>query len=359
MLTQHRRATRISRRTSVLCFVFGCLCTIGLQSADAADTGTTSSWKGGLKAFMGRLFPSDTSTSATETATLTSTEQMGLTFTAIEGGQNPSAQTLNITNIKRGQNGALDWKASKNVPWLTLSPTSGSVTTEANVLTIGVNTASLTANTYTGMVKLTISGATNAVRNIKVTLTVAPPAPTISKNPTELTFIGTEGGVNPAGQTLNITNAGKGTLNWTVSDDAAWLNLGTTSGTTTTETDKISVSVNTAGLTTNTYTATVSVKDSAASNSPQQIPVTLIVTAPESSGAVLNWDPNTESNMAGYKVYVGTASGVYGPAVNVGNVTTFKVINLSKGKTYYFAITAYDTSGNESAYSNEATKTIN
>jgi fibronectin type III domain protein len=64
------------------------------------------------------------------------------------------------------------------------------------------------------------------------------------------------------------------------------------------------------------------------------------VTAPESSGAVLNWDPNTESNMAGYKVYVGTASGVYGPAVNVGNVTTFKVINLSKGKTYYFAITA-------------------
>ena len=100
-------------------------------------------------------------------------------------------------------------------------------------------------------------------------------------------------------------------------------------------------------------------QDSAASNSPQQIPVTLIVTAPESSGAVSNWDPNTESNMAGYKVYVGTASGVYGPAVNVGNVTTFKVINLSKGKTYYFAITAYDTSGNESAYSNEATKTIN
>ena len=348
MLTQHRRATRISRRTSVLCFVLGCLCTIGLQSADAADTGTTSSWKGGLKAFMGRLFQSDTSTNATETAALTSTEQMGLTFTAIEGGQNPSAQTLNITNIRRGQNGALDWKASKNVPWLTLSPTSGSVTTETNVLKIGVNTASLTANTYTGMVKLTISGATNAVRNIKVTLTVAPPAPTISKNPTELTFIGTEGGVNPAGQTLSIS-----------SDEAAWLNLGTTSGTTTTETDKISVSVNTAGLTTNTYTATVSVKDSAVSNSPQQIPVTLIVTAPESSGAVLNWDPNTESNMAGYKVYVGTASGVYGPAVNVGNVTTFKVINLSKGKTYYFAITAYDTSGNESAYSNEATKTIN
>jgi hypothetical protein len=68
----------------------------------------------------------------------------------------------------------------------------------------------------------------------------------------------------------------------------------------------------------------------------------------------LAWDPNTEQDMAGYKVYYGTASRVYNWFFDAGNVTTYTATGLPDGATYYFAATAYDTSGIESAYSAEA-----
>ncbi len=67
----------------------------------------------------------------------------------------------------------------------------------------------------------------------------------------------------------------------------------------------------------------------------------------------LTWDANTEPDLAGYKVYYGTAPGAYGTPIDVGNVTTYTVTGLADGQTYYFAATAYDTVGNESGYSNE------
>ncbi len=67
----------------------------------------------------------------------------------------------------------------------------------------------------------------------------------------------------------------------------------------------------------------------------------------------LAWDPNTEPDLAGYKLYYGTSSGSYQQSVNVGNLTQYSLSNLQDGVTYYFAVTAYDTEGNESGYSNE------
>ena len=74
--------------------------------------------------------------------------------------------------------------------------------------------------------------------------------------------------------------------------------------------------------------------------------------------AILSWSPNPERDLAGYRVYYGAASRTYGPPVDVGNATTFKLSNLAVGVTYYFTITAYDTAGNESGFSNEVSQTI-
>ena len=71
----------------------------------------------------------------------------------------------------------------------------------------------------------------------------------------------------------------------------------------------------------------------------------------------LAWDPNSETDLAGYKVYYGTASGVYGAPITLGKTTTHTVTGLAPG-TYYFAVTAYNTAGLESGFSNEVFTTI-
>ncbi len=80
--------------------------------------------------------------------------------------------------------------------------------------------------------------------------------------------------------------------------------------------------------------------------------------------AILSWDvPTTNADgtpltdLAGFKVYYGNASGNYTTIVDVGNITTYVVSNLGPGP-HYFTVTAYNTSGYESDYSAESSKTI-
>ena len=64
------------------------------------------------------------------------------------------------------------------------------------------------------------------------------------------------------------------------------------------------------------------------------------------------WNPNPESNIAGYKLSYGTQSGVYTTVVDVGNVTSWPV-TLAGPQRYYFAVQAYNTSSLLSPYSTE------
>ncbi len=76
------------------------------------------------------------------------------------------------------------------------------------------------------------------------------------------------------------------------------------------------------------------------------------------SPATISWNANSESDLAGYRVYYGTSADNYSKVENVGNVTTYVINDLTPGVTYYFVVTAYDNSGNESGYSSEATLNI-
>jgi hypothetical protein len=71
----------------------------------------------------------------------------------------------------------------------------------------------------------------------------------------------------------------------------------------------------------------------------------------------LSWDPNTEADLAGYKIYYGTTSGVYSTIISAGLQTAYTVTNLPAG-TYYFAVTAINSSGLEGGYSNEVSTTV-
>lgn len=75
-------------------------------------------------------------------------------------------------------------------------------------------------------------------------------------------------------------------------------------------------------------------------------------------GATLAWTPNAEADLAGYKLYWGTTPGAYNAPIDLGKVTEIVLPNLLRGATYYFAITAYDTAGNESGKSNVVSKHV-
>jgi hypothetical protein len=79
--------------------------------------------------------------------------------------------------------------------------------------------------------------------------------------------------------------------------------------------------------------------------------------------ATLAWDAVQAATLSGYRIYYGTSPGLYfqspGNGLAVGrDATAYVVTGLSSGTTYYFAATAFDTSGNESAYSEEVSKAI-
>ncbi len=77
-----------------------------------------------------------------------------------------------------------------------------------------------------------------------------------------------------------------------------------------------------------------------------------------SNSKTLEWAANQESDLAGYRVYHGTTSGNYGSPANAGKTNTYQYPNLESDKTHYFSITAYDSSGNESAPSPEVSSFV-
>jgi hypothetical protein len=75
------------------------------------------------------------------------------------------------------------------------------------------------------------------------------------------------------------------------------------------------------------------------------------------ASVTLSWNPNSEPDIAGYRVHYGTVAAPYSMTADVG--TTSATINdLKNGVTYTFAVTAYNTAGGESGYSLPLTLTV-
>jgi len=85
------------------------------------------------------------------------------------------------------------------------------------------------------------------------------------------------------------------------------------------------------------------------------IALLLFIQNVQADSVTLAWDANSESDLAGYKIYYGCNSRHYTSCIDVGNRTSYTVSGVQTGRKYYFAITAYNTDGYESYYSNEVT----
>jgi uncharacterized protein (TIGR03437 family) len=100
-----------------------------------------------------------------------SNPQLQFSYTA--GGSAPISQAIAVSNPRGG---TLHWTATATVPWLKVSPASGTAPSSINVSVAN----GLAANTYTGAVEIAAAGAADLPLTVPVTLVVS--AATVGPN---------------------------------------------------------------------------------------------------------------------------------------------------------------------------------
>ena len=176
-------------------------------------------------------------------------------------------------------------------------------------------------------------------------------APVISGNPTTAVNIGDLYSFVP-----NASDADGDSLTFSIANMPAWASFSAGSGELSGQPTLGDVGVY--------QNIRISVSDGTATASLPSFAISVDQTGTLST--TLSWTAPTENedgtlleDLAGYKLYWGTTSGVYTNSVTIDNagITTYVVDNLAPG-TYEFVATAFNRSGVESRYSNPATKVL-
>jgi hypothetical protein len=157
----------------------------------------------------------------------------------IGAGANPLPQTLTFASTGADFQFTFSASTANGGSWLTAENVSFNGCTLCSTpftLRARVNAvATMAAGTYTGQIVVTARDGTQTM-TVPVTLTVADPAasPFFDNIPGQMSFSLTAGSGSPANRSIQIRNAGTGTLNWTVSgstsDGASWLTAAPASG---------------------------------------------------------------------------------------------------------------------------------
>jgi len=119
--------------------------------------------------------------------------------------------------------------------------------------------------------------------DLRTTAGPIPPLPAIDLSPATLLPV-CEEGTNAPEQILNVANAGGGKLIYAITDNTDWLYTNAISGTSSGETDAITVRYNTTALPVGTHHATIEVTAPGSSNTPQSVSVSLTVEEPPGPG---------------------------------------------------------------------------
>jgi hypothetical protein len=196
-------------------------------------------------------------------------------FNGPEAGDNPNDQTLTVSN---SGGGVLNWTidTTDKPGWLTISPTSGSLSHNENEpVTLSVDITGLSGGQYNYALEISDPSAQNSPQTINVFLEVISPIIGISSNNFLFTAY-----LRDDPRTLMLSNPGSGTLNFSMvlAGKPDWLTVTPTSGTVEYgESLPITLSVDFTGLSDGWYTYSFEVSDPAAQNSPQTVIVKLRV----------------------------------------------------------------------------------
>jgi outer membrane protein assembly factor BamB len=149
-------------------------CGCGSASETSSQTTLTTlptSWTTGSNYADGPV--SAYASGTTSTQPILSISPSSLSFGATEGGPDPPAASLAVTNTGSG---SLSFTAAADVNWISLSPTNG---TAPQTVTVTASSAGLAAGSYTGNVTVTAAGAQGSPATVPVTLTVSSPGTSV------------------------------------------------------------------------------------------------------------------------------------------------------------------------------------
>ncbi|MGA9632042.1 MAG: choice-of-anchor D domain-containing protein [Candidatus Acidiferrales bacterium] len=180
----------------------------------------------------------------------------------------------------------------------------------------------------------------------------------LGASPTTLSF----GSVNLGGNSsLTSTLTNNGNSNITISGISgaagAFSTSGISAGTVLTPSQSATLHVTFTPTTSGAASATITIS----SNSTTTPSISVSGTGAATSSSVnLSWNPSSSSDVVGYNVYRGTISG--GPYSKITPSPVGSTLDtdstVSSGQTYYYVVTALDSSNNESADSNQAVVAI-
>jgi len=157
-----------------------------------------------------------------------------INFTMPQGGANPLPQILAIASTGTNFTFSTAVHTVSGGSWLTISNLGAECCNTPEGITVSVNASTLTAGTYTGEITFTQYFQQSLAITVPVTLTVeATTSASFDNMPGQLSFFLKPGATAPP-QTVQVRNAGSGTLNWTVkgstADGGAWLTVSPASG---------------------------------------------------------------------------------------------------------------------------------
>lgn len=172
-------------------------------------------------------------------------------------GQHAPTQRISVWNDSAEPRLSMPFSASSATAWIDVTPNSGSCQDNTNTLTLAYATESLTPGWYTGQVNVvTDTQLTNATVIMRVNA-----IPVLGVNISHLTNSATAGQTAKS-QTFAVYNASaepQGTLRYHISADMTWATLSANQGSSSGETNKITVNYNTAGLPLGVHTGNITV----------------------------------------------------------------------------------------------------
>jgi lysophospholipase L1-like esterase len=291
-------------------------------------------------------------------------DKASLSFEALKGGSDPSAQKFKIRNS--GEE-TLKYQISPSEDWVSVTPTSGESTGEWDEIQVSVDITNLLRGDYQAELVITAENVSNSPQVITVSLKAL--GPMISLNKSSVSFEAVAGGANPLPQRFKIQNSGEGILKYAVSTDEEWLTVSPTSGESTGEWDSIEITADISGLFQENYQTQLKITAEDASNSPQILSVILHIQLPPLFSPlnfrgerkanrslsqmeyinVLTWEANPQNIfLEQYRIYL----------VEEGNESLLEELGtetheywhrrVEKDKVYKYGLTVKDKFGRES-----------